>query len=1254
MQWITSLSFDLYGRPIVNVMYKGKFGTIEQQALVDTGASTSLICTKQSPIIRNTNIDHIRTLQSYNGKASIVPFIKDVNCQLGSLQITATIGLQELDNVGILGMDLIKNYGLVIDLPNRCLYKTSEEEEVGTIILPSHRIGSVKACQDIAMPTWESDVQEIVERHLRVFAQHKLSCGKIQQIVSVTGPDPRPIRQYKFPVEAQKGIDDTIQALLTQGIIVKCESPCNSPIWPVKKADGKSWRLTVDYRELNKVTPKMTPVVAKYPEIIAQIANGARWFSVIDISNAFFSIPLHPDSWYKFAFTYLHQQFTFTRVPQGFHNAPTICHRAVTNLWKNCKYAKHILSYVDDILIATVDREEHLKVLGEVLDTLEKAGFLINSSKAQLVKTSVTYLGVELGKDGRKPDQERIKMIASLPAPTDVHTLRMFLGLLGFSRDFIENFGLKAKPLYKLLKKSQPWQWGTVQQEAFMQLKQSLMQAPALAYPDPNKEFHLQLSTGKEAIGAILMQEKGTSTKPVAYGSRTLSEVEQQYTACEKEVLALVWAIQHWEYLVGMAPIVLKTCHTPVRYIISGRANNGRVSHPRIAQWTLALMSHPIRVEPSKTQNIAPALLCRPVDPTVLEDHECPMPEYRAPEEVSPFSLMEKYEAIKEHTPEGMWVVDGSCLRTNGKLSAGAAALHVKTNKEVLRSIDVTSAQAAEIVAIILALENSDPNTDMTICTDSEWVLRALIDWMIVWRERGMNTTNNKPVAHAVLLNHAWNLARQRSGKTYLFKVKAHRKNQAEISEINNIVDQLAKKAAALPWKQTWKVPTLPEINSIEPKEDQGTMDLIKLQTLDREIGTLMKQGKYKNYNIFKHACGVIMARKQHEDTLDLEKEVPVVVMPTALRQELISLSHAQGHFGVEKTLDRLSAVAWWPQIQLDVEHFIQNCLRCAQNNPKGNNGGKPIRHQPINGPWHRLQIDFIGPLPKTARGNSYCLVIVDPFTKWVEAIPTKNCTAKTTARVLLNEVFARFGLPSEIDSDQGTHFTGEVTQHLCAALGIRQRLHIPGHPQSSGLVERSNRTIKTALRKIIDSSGKRWDEHLPLILMAIRSTVSANGYSPHEALLGRPMKTPELWWVQGGVPPDEFRPRMLTDQYIRQLLETISSIQKTVAITLKKNMQKVDRRLAEHLQIKEWEIGDQVLYRYVSEKQHPLSPRWMGPCFIINKAGPTVYQLEVSLRKRKYKKWFHSSQLKPWKLKDVNPQVSISPEGNQVPKNPP
>ncbi|CAM4592044.1 unnamed protein product [Lepidochelys kempii] len=186
-------------------------------------------------------------------------------------------------------------------------------------------------------------------------------------------------------------------------------SPCNSPIWPVRKADKISWHLTVDYRELNKVTPRLALVVAKFPETMAVISSGVQWYSVLDLSNVFFSISMDPQCHHIFAFTYGDTQLTFTRVPQELHNARHICHKHISEMWKHLDCTQHVVSYVDDVLIATRTEDENLGVFDKVLKIIKEMGFIINPEKAQLVKQQVTYLGVQLGPAGRSPDKNRIE-----------------------------------------------------------------------------------------------------------------------------------------------------------------------------------------------------------------------------------------------------------------------------------------------------------------------------------------------------------------------------------------------------------------------------------------------------------------------------------------------------------------------------------------------------------------------------------------------------------------------------------------------------------------------------------------------------------------------------------------------------------------------------------------------------------------------------------------------------------------------------
>ncbi len=139
--------------------------------------------------------------------------------------------------------------------------------------------------------------------------------------------------------------------------------------------------------------------------------------------------------------------------------------------------------------------------------------------------------------------------------------------------------------------------------------------------------------------------------------------------------------------------------------------------------------------------------------------------------------------------------------------------------------------------------------------------------------------------------------------------------------------------------------------------------------------------------------------------------------------------------------------------------------------------------------PWSDFQIDRIGPLPRSKWGNKYFLILVCEFTKWIECLPAPNDTAETTACLLMNHIFSRFGLPLRVNSDRRTHFTAEIMQEVWKLLGIQAKLHISHHPISSGQVDWDNRTVVSMLKKYVATNQKDWDIKLPLVLMAARAT---------------------------------------------------------------------------------------------------------------------------------------------------------------------
>ena len=163
-------------------------------------------------------------------------------------------------------------------------------------------------------------------------------------------------------------------------------------------------------------------------------------------------------------------------------------------------------------------------------------------------------------------------------------------------------------------------------------------------------------------------------------------------------------------------------------------------------------------------------------------------------------------------------------------------------------------------------------------------------------------------------------------------------------------------------------------------------------------------------------------------------------------------LSHAHdspvgGHRGYKATLSTLQQVGYWPSMASDTQSYVRGCLTCCQFQPSHPLNRAPLQGRGVSFPWSHLQIDWIGPVPKSSRGNKYLLTVTCAFTKWVECLPASNDTAVTTAVLLLNHVFSRWGLPLSIDSDRGTHFTSHVMTSLCNILGVEVRFHISHHP---------------------------------------------------------------------------------------------------------------------------------------------------------------------------------------------------------------
>lgn len=188
------------------------------------------------------------------------------------------------------------------------------------------------------------------------------------------------------------------------------------------------------------------------------------------------------------------------------------------------------------------------------------------------------------------------------------------------------------------------------------------------------------------------------------------------------------------------------------------------------------------------------------------------------------------------------------------------------------------------------------------------------------------------------------------------------------------------------------------------------------------------------------------------------------------------------GHRGVKATCETLRQVAHWPHMEQDVARYVRGCLVCCQFQPTKPLHRAPLQRKGVSYPWSSIQIDWVGPVARSARGNKYLLTVTCAFTKWVECLPATNDTAETTAVLLLNHVFSRFGLPGEtVDSDRGTHFSAAVMTELWKLLGVKAKLHIAYHPRSSGGGRKEQPINCQNLEEICGSQPQRLGPQTPI-----------------------------------------------------------------------------------------------------------------------------------------------------------------------------
>ena len=286
----------------------------------------------------------------------------------------------------------------------------------------------------------------------QVWAKFDTDVGLVQSAnpvkIQVTPNAKLPWRnQYYMKPEAVVGIAPTIEGLINAGVLIETKSNCNTPLLPVLKADKQKWRLVHDLRAVNEIVEEMQAEVPNPHTLLTNVPPDAKFFTVIDLCGAFFSVPLAEESRHLFAFTYDGKQYTYTRMPQGFKHSPHVFNKILKNDLEELVLHGTLIQYVDDLLICSPTLEQCHEDSMAVLNKLAIGGHKVSQKKLQYCQSEVEYLGRLVAHQTKLIAPSQLEGISQAPQPQTVRQMMTFLGMTGFSSDWIEDYALKTSPL---------------------------------------------------------------------------------------------------------------------------------------------------------------------------------------------------------------------------------------------------------------------------------------------------------------------------------------------------------------------------------------------------------------------------------------------------------------------------------------------------------------------------------------------------------------------------------------------------------------------------------------------------------------------------------------------------------------------------------------------------------------------------------------------------------------------------------------
>lgn len=576
------------------------------RALLDSGASRTILG-RNGLLVLEKFPARVTTVQNHyvetaDGQRHLISGVVNLPISLeGRTKDLQVLVVPNLEQTLILGVDFWDAMHIITDVHSRTweFYKIAGQ-------LCSLNVKEGILSKSSLLKEQAEKLDALIESHFPTSDDQKI--GRTDQVMHVidTG-DAKPIKQrhYTMSPARQKLVEEELDKMLDLDIVEPSKSPWSAPIVLLDKPDG-SRRFCINFKALNAVTKPDAYPLPKVTHILDRLRD-ARYLSSLDIKSAFWQIPLDPDSKEKTAFTVPGRGlYHFNAMPFGLHNAPATWQRFIDSVL-GPELEANVFVYLDDIIVVSSNFEKHLEVLDKVLKRLRDAKLTINKAKCKFCRSELKYLGYMIDSEGLRVDPDKVESILKIPPPKNAKEVRQFVGTASWYRRFIPDFSTRLYPLTCMLKKGKKFEWTVDTQTSWDDIRSCLIKSPILSCPNFDKPFTIACDASGVGLGAVLSQESETGEVVVAYASRTLSRGEQNFSATERECLAVLWAIEKFRPYVEGTKFTVITDHFSLLWLYNLKDPQGR-----LARWALRLQPYDFTLVHRKGKdNVVPDMLSR-------------------------------------------------------------------------------------------------------------------------------------------------------------------------------------------------------------------------------------------------------------------------------------------------------------------------------------------------------------------------------------------------------------------------------------------------------------------------------------------------------------------------------------------------------------------------------------------------------------------------------------------------------------------